>query len=461
MSSQHIRAPMSTRLAPLLLGLLLLACVPTAPAPTAAPTSPAATGVPASSPTPPVSPAPSPSPTASPDPSPTDSPAAASPTASPTPSPSPSPTSSPSPSPTIPPPPTAPPSPQADHATRLQRALDAQLSAHGMIGLSAGVLFPDGTLWTGTSGVAEVAGRRSVTPDTGFVVGSISKTFVAATVIQLAEEGRLDLDDRLSRWLPDYPLASSISLRQLLNHSSGLFNYFEHPTYTRRVFGSPNYLWEPHEVLTTFQAAPYFNPGAGYHYSNTGFILLGLVIEEVTGRPLGEEYRARFFEPLELDEAHFQGDGPPPPPAAHGYLVTDDGPRLISDGTDYRPTTSAASVAWAAGSIVASAADLATWAHALYGGELLEPASLAEMTDLTSNPYARESYALGTRSRLIAGRRVFGHTGSLRGFAAAMWHFPAERLSVVVLSNRGRIDVNPIADRLAAAALRSIGYEAP
>jgi D-alanyl-D-alanine carboxypeptidase len=323
------------------------------------------------------------------------------------------------------------------------------------------VLFPDGTIWTGGSGFAQLAERTPAGADTPFVVGSISKTFVAALVMQLAEEGQLTLDDPLSTWLPEYPRSDDITVRQLLDHSSGIFNYFEHPTYSSRVFGDPLHEWSPDEILTTFSAAPYFAPGEGYHYSNTGFVLLGMIIEQVTGNSLGDEYRARFFEPLGMSETHFQGDGPPPSQAAHGYLVGEGGPRVVNDGTDYRPTTSAATVAWAAGAIASTPGDLATWADALYGGELLDAESLAQMTDFRGNPFAGGLYGLGTRTRVMQGRGVVGHTGSLRGFAASMWHFPEEDLTVVVLSNRGRLDVNPLAERLAAVALRAIGYSTP
>jgi D-alanyl-D-alanine carboxypeptidase len=428
------------RLAALSLALLLIGCDPVPPAETATPhTSPSASPTLSSSQA-------TPGPTATP-----------TPTVGPSPSPSPSPTSTPTASPALPSP-TPEGSPEAGFEDRLQRVLDNQRRAFGIPGLGAAVLFADGTRWSGGSGSAQLEGSREASGDTPFVVGSVSKTFVAATIMQLAEEGVLGLDDRLSRWLPDYPRAAQITLRQLLMHTSGEFNYFEHPTYNRRVFGEPAHEWTPDEILTTFRAAPYFAPGTGYHYSNTGFVILGLVVEAATGNSLGDEYRQRFFEPLDMADTFFQGDGPPPSRAASGYLVGQGGPRLISDGTDYRPTTSAATVAWAAGAVVASASDLATWADALYGGGLLEPESLAQMTDFTANPYAGGAYGLGTRTRIISGRRVIGHTGSLRGFAASMWHFPHEGITVVVLSNRGRVDVNPIADQLAAAAFEAAGY---
>ncbi|HSH21347.1 MAG TPA: serine hydrolase domain-containing protein [Candidatus Caenarcaniphilales bacterium] len=321
--------------------------------------------------------------------------------------------------------------------------------------MAAAVIFPDGSRWVGATGAADIDSRRAVTPDTPFVVGSITKTFVTALTMQLAEEGLIDLDAPLARWLPDYPRAAEITPRQLLNHTSGVFNYFEHPRYNAIVFGAPEESWTPEEILSRFGRAGYFEPGQGFHYSNTGFILLGLVIEEVTGNTLGEELRSRFFDPLGMGETYFQGDGPPPPDSAHGHLRRQSGHREISDGTDYRPTTSAATVAWAAGGVVASADDLATWGNELYGGDVLAPESLAQVIDVDATPQTSATYGLGTRTNVFQGSRAFGHTGSLRGFMAAMWHLPAEDVTVVVLTNMGRFDPNPIADRLFSIALTS------
>jgi D-alanyl-D-alanine carboxypeptidase len=278
-------------------------------------------------------------------------------------------------------------------------------------------------------------------------------------VMQLAAEGTLSLDDPLSAWLPDYAHHNGATLRQLLAHTSGIFNYFEHPSYSARVFGQPDHSWTPSEIVRDFAAAPYFPAGTRYHYSNTGFVLLGMVIEQATGNSLDAELRSRLFEPLGMGDTFFQGEQAPPARAAHGYLVGRTGnARLINDGTDYRPTTSAATVAWAAGSIAASGADLAVWARALYDGSVVEPEYLAQMTDFSANPYSGLAYGLGTRTRWLHGYQAVGHTGSLRGFAAAMWHFPDQDITVVVLSNRGRVDVLPVADALTREAMEAVGY---
>jgi D-alanyl-D-alanine carboxypeptidase len=336
-------------------------------------------------------------------------------------------------------------------AVQLQAALESHRAARGVPGTAAAVIFPDGSRWAGASGSAALDPPRPATPDTPYVVGSITKTFVAALALQLAEEGVLDLEDTLDRWLPDYPRAGEITLRHLLNHTSGVFNYFEHPAYNRTIFGDPNRTWQPRQILDSFSGMPYFAPGTGWHYSNTGFVLLGMVIEKATDSTLGDEFERRFMTPLALADSYFQADGPPVADAAQGHLRRQGVLQEVSDRSDYRPTKSAATVAWAAGGMVMSANDLASWCRALYGGDLLSPDSLAQLTDYS--PLGALSYGLGTRTRLLDGRRMFGHTGSLRGFMAVAWHFPDVDLTVVLVNNVGRINPNPMVDSLSMVAL--------
>ena len=342
----------------------------------------------------------------------------------------------------------------AESGADLQAALDEHRTERDIPGIGAAVIFPDGSIWTGGSGDARLDPRQQAAGDTPFVVGSITKTFVTAAVMQLYDEGLLTLDEPISSWLPDYPNAANITVRHLLNHRSGIYNYFEHPTYDLQVFGTMRgHTWTPQEILDTFVREPYFEPGTDYRYSNTNFILLGLIVEDVTGQSVAEVLEERYFEPLGLDDTVFQGEASAPPSAAHGYLLRTAGFNEISDGTDYRPTVSAATVAWAAGAIAGSARDMAIWGDALYGGHVVSPDSLAQMEDWTYYPRTDETYGLGTRSREFDGERMFGHTGSIRGFAAAMWHFKQPNMTIVTLTNRGRIDANPVIDALAGVAL--------
>jgi D-alanyl-D-alanine carboxypeptidase len=322
-------------------------------------------------------------------------------------------------------------------------------------GMTATITFPDGSTWSDASGSAEVSPARAASVSTPFVAGSITKTFVAATILQLQEEGALSLDDQLSDWLPDYPRADAITLRDLLSHYSGVFNLFESRKYTRLVIREgEGREWTPQEVLDELGGEPYCGPGECYHYSNTGFVLLGMIIEAETGRSLGTVLRERFWAPLGMSATYFQGDGPPPAESARGYVPTAAGNKAVTDGTNYRPTKSEATVVFAAGGIVSTCGDLARWGNALYGGDVLSPESLAELTAYVEHPDG--AYALGTRTRTFQDIRMFGHTGALRGFNAAMWHLPSLDVTVVVMTNRTRIDANKIADALLSVVVPAV-----
>ncbi len=339
-------------------------------------------------------------------------------------------------------------------STLLQQVLDEQRVALNIPGAAAAVIFPDGSIWKAGSGLAQLAPDEVSTPTVPFVVGSLTKTFVTATIMQLADEGKLSIDDPLANWLPDYPRADQITLRELLGHTSGVYNYFEYPTYNKRVFQTDKtHYWTPQEILDNFVGAPYCDPGTCYHYSNTGFVLLGLVVEQVTGLPLGKVLKQRFFKPLGLRHTYFQGTAAPPAVSADGYLFSKGTWHEWADATNYRPTISSASVAWSAGGIASSARDIAKWCAALYGGHVVSADALAQMEDYTYSPDSEGTYGLGTYTRVVSGVRMFGHTGSLRGFDAAMWFYPGTGLTVVVLTNLGRININPMTDALAAAAL--------
>jgi len=385
-------------------------------------------------------------------------------TSSPTPA-LPSPTLAPTNSPPFSPPPsgsppTATPSvPVGTLAERLEATLDDVLRqrrrALDIPGMTAAILFPDGSTWSSSAGVAQVDPEVDLTVDTPFVAGSITKTFVAATILQLQEEGRLTLDDPLADWLPDYPRADDITLRMLLSHTSGVFNLFESRDYTRLVIREGDgRTWSPQEVLDELVDDPYCAPGECYHYSNTGFVLLGMVIEAETGKPVGQVFTERFFGPLGMDGTYFQSDSPPPDGAARGYVPTADGNRALDDGTTWRPTQSEATVVYAAGGVVGPVLDICHWGRALFTGEVLSDESIDELTDYAPHPDG--AYGLGTRTREFDGIRMFGHTGALRGYNAAMWHLTTADLTVCVMTNRTRIDANKITDGLLEVAFSNV-----
>ena len=365
-------------------------------------------------------------------PRPTPEPAATAPgTPASSPLPPPSPSLSPSVAPSTPPA-TAPETIDAELSARLQAVVDASRERIPAPGLSVAIRLPDGETWTGVSGLASLEPVAPVTPDTVFAVASISKTFVTALILQLADEGLLSLDDPLSDFLPDFPRARRITLRHLLAHTSGVYNFFEHPRYVQEVFSDRTRHWRFEEILG-FVAAPYCSPGACFHYSNTNFVLLGRVAEKVTGAPLHAQIRERFLDPLGLEHTLFQPDEATPRDAAHGHLalsggfVDHTGPSLVI------PHLSAVTVAWAAGAMASTPSDLSRWAHALYGGQLLSAELTAEMMAYRLD----DEYGLGMRTRVFHGRRAVGHLGGIRGFENAMWYFPDTDVTIVISANRG------------------------
>lgn len=299
-------------------------------------------------------------------------------------------------------------------------------------GLSVAVRLPSGQTWTGVSGFASLRPEAPVTAETAFAVASISKTFVTALILQFADEGMVSLDDPLSDFLPDFPRARRITLRQLLAHTSGVFNFFEHPRYAQEVFRDPTRRWAFEEILG-FVAAPYCAPGACFKYSNTNFVLLGRVAEEVAGEPLHVQVRARFLDPLDLEHTLFQPDEATPRDAAHGHLGSSGGFIDHTGRSRVIPHLSAVTVAWAAGAIASTPSDLSRWADALYGGEVLSAELTAEMMAYRLD----DEYGLGMRTRVFHDRRAVGHLGGLRGFETAMWYFPDSGVTIVVSANRG------------------------
>ena len=337
-------------------------------------------------------------------------------------------------------------------ATRLLARLERWREARLAPGVAAAVRFPDGSLWLGTSGVAAVGReRRAVKPGTPFAIASLTKTFMAALVLRLVEQGHLGLKDPISRWLPRYPEGDRITVRMLLNHRSGIFNYFEHPSYERKVFGRPRHRWTVRQILR-LGGPRYCEPGDCYHYSNTNYVLLGRIVERITGKPAAKLIRNRFLGRLGLTDTFFQGQERIGKWAAKGYWLVTGGYKGWSDGTAFRTNTSVATVANAAGAMVSSVRDVSTWQAALLRGDVLSPESLAEM--LRFHP--RSGYGLGMRVAWLDGQRGVGHGGSLRGYVSIMYRLPDPGIDVVVLTNRGNVSVQSLADALARIALDNL-----
>lgn len=341
-------------------------------------------------------------------------------------------------------------------AAALQKELDAIRVGRSYPGVSAAIVYPDGSIWTGQSGMAILSPQTPVTADTLFSIGSISKTFVAAAVGRLAMRGTIGLDDPLSKYLPDYPNASNISLRQMLNHTSGIREPFDDQNMADAILANPAQPWTTAQVLSWIGGTPYFAPGAGYHYSNANFILLGEVIEKATGQSLASLVRSEFLTPLGLSHTFLQTEETVTGAKAHGFMAPASRPRDNSAGTMI-PFTAEATAFGPAGAFVSTPTDLARWASALYGGNVLDQATLAAMVDISPmlpyKPATARSYGLGFEETTIAGQVAWGHVGHLDGFMSAMEYLPASHVTIVVLENAEWAAPIAAATALAKAAI--------
>jgi D-alanyl-D-alanine carboxypeptidase len=319
------------------------------------------------------------------------------------------------------------------------------------------------------SGVADLATGRPLSLDTPFAIASVSKTFLAAEVLLLVDAGRLSLDDAAARLLPKVRVGGAaidprITIRMLLDHTSGLGDYLTSTKLDAAVRADPLAVWTPEQSLA-YADRPAGQPGTGYHYANTNYVLLGLIVEQVTGRTLAQEFRARFFDPLGLSSASYQGAEPPAAelPTAYRYSSTrlNAKPQDVTDGTDIRPFTAITTATGAAGSVAISARDLAHWARALYGGYVLPPDLLELMVaDATVTQTLKPAYpyGLGVQVFTIDGRITYGHSGRLVGARSIVRWFPDAGVAIAIVTNQSRYDMTSILrDLLAIVAPTETG----
>jgi D-alanyl-D-alanine carboxypeptidase len=312
------------------------------------------------------------------------------------------------------------------------------------------------------SGTGLRDGGPEITVDAQFRVASITKVFVATVVLQLAEEGRLRLDDPLARYMPSFPGADRITLRQLLNHTSGVPDFELADHFGEGLLAHRQRRWRTDEILAlAAKARPDFAPGSHYRYSNTGYVLLGEVIGAVTGSSWAAEVRRRIIDPLHLEHTYVAGAEPVPGGVLPGYFDTDnDGDEEnIETG---RPWPAQETAEGAAGAIVSTAGDLAVFGGALFRGRLLAAPSLRQM--LTEGPHhpRNSNYGLGVEiSRPDYRTTVSGHGGALPGFRSTLWYVPQRDTVIVVLTNDWRANPQDLAELALRRHLRRSGPGVP
>ncbi len=299
--------------------------------------------------------------------------------------------------------------------------------ARGIVGVTVAVCEPGRGQLIKSYGKADLTTGEPLTPKHGFRIGSITKTIVATAILQLVEMNRLSLDDKVSQFVSGVPHGDQITVRQLLNMTSGLYEFTLDPLVAAAYYTNQDMPgWTPNEVLTVLQRhAPTFLPGQGGQYNNSGYILLGMILEKVTGMTEQDMLRRFVLNRARMFDTYTPTSVTMKVPYVHGYDITTFPPKDVSRDNPL--------FAWAAGNLVSNAGDLVRWAPVLGDGKLLKPATQAQRTaynyvTMDGVPYG---YGLGI---MKVGDWV-GHVGGLSAYKSTMLYRPASKTTIVILNN--------------------------
>lgn len=292
-------------------------------------------------------------------------------------------------------------------------------------------------------GKADLEQDVAATPRSVYRIGSVTKQFTSAAVMQLVEQGKVKLDDSIAVYLPTLPVMwRPVTVRQLLNHTSGIPSYTGIGAAWKRRWGeemNPDTL-----VALTANVPMWFAPGTSWRYDNSGYIVLGMLIEKVTGHPWGTDIAERFSKPLGLEDTRDCLVTPIIPRRAHGYEP--------SESTWINTPYLAMSQPYAAGAMCSTVGDLAKWNRALNTGHVVSATSYALMT--TPEGAATSSrYGFGLGRDTIAGRPMIAHGGGINGFSTGNAWIPSAELSITVLANSGSANSDELVNQLVRAAL--------
>jgi len=340
--------------------------------------------------------------------------------------------------------------------SKVQKHMDKAIARHAIHGASVAVIFPDGHLHTWVSGESHESVMMQ--PEMLFALGSVTKNCVATLTLKLVEDGQLSLEDPLSKWLPDFPYVDNqITLRQLLNHTSGLYMFWENDDLWKALEADKTRVWTPEEVLEYIKE-PHFEKGSGWRYSNTNYLLLAMILEKATGTPLPDLLRLYLWQPLGIHDAYVSlNDHLPMEQLAHVYGDDFQFGGMDADLT-FAPRASHESIAFGSSGVFMSARNLALYTRALFTGQVLSSESMEKMlTFVDFFPVANmEAYGLGAQRYVKSfsqGKQAIGHGGGNIGTTTYQVHLPDQNITMGVMINAFP---NKGADVIAKGVIRRI-----
>jgi D-alanyl-D-alanine carboxypeptidase len=354
-------------------------------------------------------------------------------------------------------------------AASIDKAAAAAVASGESPGLQVAVFKDGNAVLVKSYGSANLEQRVPVSNDSVFRIGSVTKQFTAVALLLLVEEGKVSLQDKLSKYYPNFPRADDITLEEMLHHTSGIYNYTSEPN-----FANDGMVHRTTEEMVEFIAklpkTQDFEPGTNWSYSNSAYFILGGVVEKAAGAPLATVFKTKLFTPLGMAHSELDDETVLVPGRVRGYSGA-------APGKFTNAAFISMSIPGGAGSIRSTAGDLAKWNAALYGGKILKPASLAamltpgrlnngetsggaivKMMAVAGAPAAaqkKQEYGYALFLSQDEGHRKIDHGGGIYGFSASLSEFPDDHATVVVLSNAiGKdVGVTKIADRIERLAI--------
>lgn len=318
-----------------------------------------------------------------------------------------------------------------------QMVLDSFNSKYPLIGISVAIQNAN-SIWTGTNGISTAT--DSINSNHKFAMGSVSKTITSATILKMYEEGLLELSDTVGQYLGQIPWVSpSITIKQLLNHTSGLFNYTQHPDFMKTVFYNSSALLSTTDIFNKFMKGSTFSPGQSWQYSNTNYILLGMIVEHISGKTYYQEARERFSFTVKYPSLHLSPFELSTDSLAHLWIDTLDNGTYFDMQASATSTNALFSSAGAAGAYVATPSDLAQWAYDLYHGKILSPETMLELKDSVPNS---DGYGLGIQIHgTPCSLATNGHNGGIF-YRSSTYYCKEKDIAVSIHTNDANVPVN-------------------
>jgi D-alanyl-D-alanine carboxypeptidase len=315
---------------------------------------------------------------------------------------------------------------------KLQMALDGTRAQGGFPGVIAGVWTANDT-WIGTSGTTGQGKNAVPTPTDHVRIGSLTKTVTATVVLQLYESGQVSLEDPIGKYVSGMPNGDTATLRQLANMTSGIPSYSEDDAFQKQLFMNPTKGWTPEQLIDIVRGKPAdFAPGTAWEYSNTNYVLLGMVIEKVTGKPAAAVYQERFFGPLGMAQTSFpaQSNAIADP---HLFGVTAQGQPSgqTADATNWNP-----SFAFTAGAMISTLDDLYTWSKALFTGNgILKPETQQLRRDSIIHDIPPNTPTMGFGFGIGDRNGWWGFDGDIPGYTTSLYHNYDRQTTIIVAVN--------------------------